>query len=68
MVLRTYGYPHEAEVDRGVLETNGIECVVNADDCGGVDPALGLVRGVGLLVRAGQSERAEAILEEARIP
>lgn len=68
VVFRTYRYPNEADAVRGILEANGIESVVNADDCGGVDPALGLVRGVGLLVRADQVKLAATILEEAQHP
>ena len=62
VVLRTFGYQHEAEVVKSVLEGSGVEAVTTSDDCGALDPALGLVRGVKVLVAAEQFDRAEAVL------
>ena len=49
----------EADVARSVLESEGIECIVRSDDCGGQYPAL---RRVDLLVRAGDVLRARDVL------
>lgn len=62
VIFRTFSYQHEADFVKSVLEGSGIEASVVADDCGGVDPALGLVRGVRLLVADDQVERAERVL------
>jgi len=62
VVIRTFSYQHEAEVVRSVLEGSGIEAITNSDDCGALDPALGLVRGVNVLVAADQLDQAENVL------
>ena len=66
VVLRIFSYQHEAEVVKSVLEGSGIEAMTIGDDCGALDPALSLVRGVRLLVAADQLERAESVLDAAR--
>ena len=63
VVLRTCNYQHEAELIKSVLEGSGIESTTTSDDCGALDPALGLVRGINVLVVADQIERAENILD-----
>jgi len=62
VVVRTFSYRHEAEFMRSVLEDHGIEAAVVSDDCGSVDPALGLVRGIHLLVDKDQAEQALSVL------
>jgi hypothetical protein len=62
VVLRTFSYQHEADVVKSVLEGSGIEAMTTGDDCGAMDPALALVRGVKLLVAADQREQAESVL------
>ena len=64
VVFRTFCYQHEADFVKSVLESSGVDATVISDDCGGVDPALGLVRGVQLLVAADQVELATSVLEE----
>jgi hypothetical protein len=64
VVLRRFNYRHEAEVVRSVLEGDGIEAVVTSDDCGSVDPALGLVRGACVVVGGEDVERAEELLAQ----
>lgn len=66
VVLRTFSYQYEAEVVKSVLEGSGIEAMTNSDDCGALDPALGLVRGVKVLVAADQLEKAENVLGASR--
>ena len=62
VVVRTFSYQHEADFVKSVLEGSGIEAMTNSDDCGALDPALGLVRGVKVLVAADQLEKAEDVL------
>jgi hypothetical protein len=50
------------------LEAHGIECWVNADDCGGMYPNLTTAGGVRLLVRASDAEAAVALLNAQASP
>jgi hypothetical protein len=68
VVLRRCNYRHEAEMIRSVLEGDGIKALVFSDDCGSVDPALGLVRGVCVAVAAEDVERAEELLGQVAEP
>jgi len=62
IVVRTFSYRHEAEVARSFLDGHGIEAWVTSDDCGSVDPALGLMRGACLVVAGENAARAEELL------
>ena len=61
-VLRTLPTREEAELLRGLLETNGIQAFVASDDARGLQPPLELVTGVKLLVAEEERERAEEVL------
>jgi hypothetical protein len=63
VVIRTYGYRHEAELFRSVLDGHGIAATVMADDEGALHPGLGFARGVHLAVAADAAERASDILD-----
>ncbi|MGE5199564.1 MAG: hypothetical protein ACM3H9_07970 [Rhodospirillaceae bacterium] len=62
VVVRRFSYRHEAEVARSFLDGHGIAAWVTSDDCGSVDPALGLVRGACLVVAQENASRAEELL------
>jgi hypothetical protein len=62
VVLETFSSRIEAEMAQGILESEGIEVVVMADDAGGAYPMLQFVRGVRLLVAAEDEARAKEIL------
>ncbi|MGD9874293.1 MAG: DUF2007 domain-containing protein [Kiritimatiellia bacterium] len=64
-VLRTYTSEDAALMDRLFLETSGIDSVLDADDCGGMTPYLQTLRGVRLLVREEDFERANDLLRSA---
>lgn len=66
VVFRTFNYQHEAEVVKSVLEGSGIDAMTTSDDCGALDPALSLVRGVRLLVAADQIDKATSVLDASR--
>jgi len=55
VVLRTINSRNEAE---SVHAGSGIETLVESDDCGALDPALGFGRGVQLLVAEEALDRA----------
>jgi len=68
VVLRRFNYRHEAEVVRSILEGDGIDALVTSDDCGSVDPALGLVRGACVVVAADDAARSEELLAQVGPP
>ncbi|HEX9883093.1 MAG TPA: DUF2007 domain-containing protein, partial [Desulfobaccales bacterium] len=51
-----------AEMAAGLLESEGIEALVMADDAGGAYPMLQFIRGVRLLVAPEDEARAREIL------
>ena len=64
VVVRTFGNRIEAELARSALEAAEIESTIVDDDAGGTQPELWL-RGVSLLVRKDDVERATEILDPA---
>ncbi len=63
VVVKTFMSRIEAELVAGKLRDGGIETILRSDDAGGMEPNLALVRGVWLLVRRGDLERAKELLE-----
>ncbi|MFH1692157.1 MAG: DUF2007 domain-containing protein [Candidatus Omnitrophota bacterium] len=54
----------EADCAKNLLEQEGIEAMVSADDCGGLRPHLSLATGgVRLLVKCQDVDRAKDILQ-----
>jgi hypothetical protein len=68
VTIRTFGSHEAAELAVANLEAHGIECWVNADDCGGMYPNLTTAGGVRLLVRASDAEAAIALLNTQASP
>ena len=62
IVLETFSNRIEAEMAAGLLESEGIEAMVRADDAGGAYPMLQFVRGVRLMVAQEDEARAKEIL------
>ncbi len=62
IVLETFSNRIEAEMAAGLLEAEGIEAMVVADDAGGAYPMLQFVRGVRLLVDQEDEARAREVL------
>ncbi len=62
VVLETFSNRIEAEMAAGLLEAEGVEALVLADDAGGTYPMLQFVRGVRLLVFKEDEARAKEIL------
>ncbi|HEV2224844.1 MAG TPA: hypothetical protein VGS15_06965 [Candidatus Acidoferrales bacterium] len=63
VVARTYSYRHEAEIGRTMLEANGVDAMIVADDFGGMQPAVGADTGVKLLVKREDEDAAKKLLE-----
>jgi predicted Fe-Mo cluster-binding NifX family protein len=62
VVLETFPNRIEAEMAAGLLESEGIEAMVMADDAGGAYPMLQFIRGVKLMVAPEDKARAQEIL------
>ena len=62
VAVGTYSNKIDADLAQGALEAADIEAIVTADDAGGLQPALLLGKGVRVLVRAEDVERAKEIL------
>ena len=54
---------HEAELAKEILAASGIGSVIQADDCGGMNPHLTLRTGVQLLIKKEDFNQAEEILK-----
>lgn len=61
-IIRRFSFRHQADLVQSVLAANGIDAIVMSDDCGSVDPALAMVRGVHVVVAAEDVARAEDVL------
>ena len=61
-VIRIFHYRHEAELARSALAADGIDSTLQADDAGAQGLGIQFVRGVKLLVRVEDRDRAEEIL------
>ena len=64
VVVRTFGNRIDAELAHSALSAADIQSTILDDDAGGTQPELWL-RGVSLMVRAEDVERAEEILGPA---
>jgi hypothetical protein len=62
VVLETFSNRIEAEMAAGLLESEGIEAMVMADDASGTFPPLQFIRGVRLMVAQEDEARAKEIL------
>jgi hypothetical protein len=62
VVVRTYGFRHEAEVGKSMLEANEVDAVISGDDAGGLQPGLGVANRVRLLVRRSDGQKATQLL------
>jgi hypothetical protein len=65
ITLRTFNYPHEAEMAKSALEASGLPAVVFADDGGGQEVRLQFVRGAKLMVNQQDASRGKQILKLA---
>jgi hypothetical protein len=68
VTIRTFTSHDAANIARSNLEAHGIECWVNADDCGGWYTNLTAPGGVRLSVRASDAEAAIALLNSQASP
>ena len=68
IILREFDNVVEAHIARGVLESNGVECILNNEAISSIYPSLPNSLGsIQLLVREEDVEQAEAILSSPAI-
>ena len=60
--IKTYNNRLEAELEKGRLDSQGIQAMISADDAGGMRPDLSWSTGVRLLVKQEDAHRALEIL------
>jgi hypothetical protein len=68
LTIRVFSSHESAELAAASLEAHGIECWVNADDCGGMYPSLAITGGVRLQVRSADAEAATVLLDTPASP
>lgn len=64
--IATFPRDREAEMARMALESNGIECLLSKDDCGGMRPYLQFTTGIRISVKQSEAIRAQEILDDLR--
>ena len=68
VIIETFTSRAEAELAAGLLEGEGIEALILADDAGGLYPMLQFIRGVRLLVAKEDAAQAREILHQPLEP
>ncbi|MDO8722800.1 MAG: DUF2007 domain-containing protein [Syntrophales bacterium] len=64
VLLKQYPSEMDAIFARTLLDSEGIQAAIFKDDAGGMEPQFQLTRGVSLMVRAQDLERATALIAE----
>ena len=64
-IVRGFTDRAEAEIARGLLEAEGIDAAISADDMGAEGPGLTFGQPVELIVEGEDAERARNLLDEA---
>ncbi|MFI5059190.1 MAG: putative signal transducing protein [Candidatus Acidiferrales bacterium] len=65
VTIRTFIHEFEAIVAKSALEAAGINCMITADDCAGLQPSLSMAQGIRLVVRSDDADQAEEVLTNA---
>lgn len=63
-VAQVYDNRMKAEMAAALLDSYGVDCIVQGDDLGGVGPGQSFVNGVRVLVEADQLARARELLKK----
>ncbi len=64
VTIRTYVDQTSAEIARGLLEPNGIDAFIMADNEGGLNPGLSFSTGIRLMTHEKHMERAKELLDQ----
>jgi hypothetical protein len=68
VIVRTFSNRFEADIARSALEAASIDSMMRPDDAGGMRPGLWVGRGVEVLVRSEDAERATEVLDKPARP
>jgi hypothetical protein len=63
VAVASFNYHQDADLAASMLLANGVQAVVFADDCGGVDPRIGFGSRSRVMVPEGQAKLALSLLE-----
>ncbi|MEO8223526.1 MAG: DUF2007 domain-containing protein [Gammaproteobacteria bacterium] len=66
--IKAYSTRMDADLAKAVLEANGIDAIVSADDAGGMEPWLALSQHIQILVREEDATVARDLLAESPPP
>jgi len=64
VTMRTFVNEVDADLAKSRLQAAGIDSMLAGDDCGGMRPSLTWARGIRLVVRSCDAERAAAVLSD----
>jgi hypothetical protein len=67
-VVHNFSDRFEADLAKSALDAAGIEAFVHGDDAGGMRPGLWMGRGVQIVVRVEDLERAREVLDIPSTP
>jgi Putative prokaryotic signal transducing protein len=62
VTIRTFINELDAEIAKSALEAAGIDCMISADNCAGLEPPFSLTQGVRLVVKPRDADRANEVL------
>jgi hypothetical protein len=65
VTIRSFASESEALIAESALDSFGIDCIMSADDCGGLRPHLAMTRGIRLSIRSEDAAEAEDVLANA---
>jgi len=63
IILKEFLQRHEAEMAKGLLEENGIDCVLETDDCGGLRAGMTFGSAIKLKVSSSDLEKAKDVVK-----
>src|SRR5262249_7034122 len=64
IIVKSFTDKGEAEIAKGLLEAEGIDAAIAADDLGSEGPGLTFGRPIDLVVAAADAERAAELLDQ----
>jgi putative signal transducing protein len=65
VIVKSFTDKGEAEIARGLLEAEGINAAITADDLGSEGPGMNFGRPINLVVDAADADRANELLDQA---
>jgi hypothetical protein len=63
VAVASFNYHHDADLAASMLLANGVQAIVFADDCGGIDPRIGFGSRSRVMVPESQAKLALSLLE-----